>query len=355
VTGAEGWERLAAAYRRLLLAYPPHYRRERGPELISTLLDAAPPDQQRPTWREAVDLIRGGLRCRFAIPHGLAGRVVAIAAAVVVGSGGTAAAAWAAWEVSDPVPDRAAAVAIGREMVGREPGEEPRTVDTPLNGYGYGTLLRDPLSVRVADDPGLAGYVQLAYAVSPAEVQGAVSRAHDELPDAGWRVVDTIAGVRAARDDVVVDVMDGTLPGERPVIVLRVHGVLPTAVPFASVAGLSAGLVAGWLGAGWLLRRYRAHAPSGRAAIALVGIPSLTVLTLLALGMVPGVVRLLIDGPGWSSSDALYPAAWWYGPTTVTVAGLLGLIGTATLAGRRVRRWVVSPAWRRRPRGTAGG
>ena len=67
---------LERSYRRLLWAYPRWYRRERGVELLSTLLDAAAPDQRRPTVREAVDLVLGGLRCRFALPRGPGYRVV---------------------------------------------------------------------------------------------------------------------------------------------------------------------------------------------------------------------------------------------------------------------------------------
>ncbi|MCW6007517.1 hypothetical protein K1W54_23650, partial [Micromonospora sp. CPCC 205371] len=57
-------------YRLLLHAYPRWYRRERGTEMLTTLLDAAEPGQQRPHPRDALDLLLGGLRCRFAVPRG---------------------------------------------------------------------------------------------------------------------------------------------------------------------------------------------------------------------------------------------------------------------------------------------
>ncbi|GAA4693381.1 hypothetical protein [Phytohabitans rumicis] len=55
---------LEARYRRLLRAYPADYRSERGAEMIGTLMEAAGPDQRRPTAREAVALIVRGLQVR---------------------------------------------------------------------------------------------------------------------------------------------------------------------------------------------------------------------------------------------------------------------------------------------------
>ncbi|GIF52854.1 hypothetical protein DFJ67_4505 [Asanoa ferruginea] len=55
---------LEARYRRLLWAYPKRYRHERGAEMIGTLLEAAGPDQRRPTAREATILVLRGLQTR---------------------------------------------------------------------------------------------------------------------------------------------------------------------------------------------------------------------------------------------------------------------------------------------------
>ncbi|GAA3749593.1 hypothetical protein GCM10022225_37330 [Plantactinospora mayteni] len=56
-------EVLEARYR-LLLAYPKRYRRERGAEMIGTLMEAAGPDQRRPTVREGAMLVLRGLQTR---------------------------------------------------------------------------------------------------------------------------------------------------------------------------------------------------------------------------------------------------------------------------------------------------
>jgi hypothetical protein len=50
--------------RRLLLAYPAWYRRERGDEMLGTLIEASLPGRRRPSLRDARALIVGGLRVR---------------------------------------------------------------------------------------------------------------------------------------------------------------------------------------------------------------------------------------------------------------------------------------------------
>src|SRR2546423_9059455 len=91
MTGLERW------YRRRLLAYPRRYRRTRGLELLTTLLDASGPDQRRPHWRDAVDVVATGLRYRFALPGGrwVATAVVFVAlAAAALGAAGGARLGW---------------------------------------------------------------------------------------------------------------------------------------------------------------------------------------------------------------------------------------------------------------------
>jgi len=56
--------RLELAYRRLLLAYPAEYRQDRGEEILSTLLAAAPSGRRRPTSAEAFNLVYHGIRTR---------------------------------------------------------------------------------------------------------------------------------------------------------------------------------------------------------------------------------------------------------------------------------------------------
>jgi hypothetical protein len=64
--GGEHAGRLERRSRLLLHAYPAAYRRERGDEIIGTLLDATPEGQAWPRLRDARALALGGLRARAA-------------------------------------------------------------------------------------------------------------------------------------------------------------------------------------------------------------------------------------------------------------------------------------------------
>ncbi|MFV2101371.1 hypothetical protein [Micromonospora sp. LOL_024] len=56
---------LERRYRRLLLAYPADYRRDRGDEIVGTYLDLADGGRRWPSPSDAADLVRGGLRQRL--------------------------------------------------------------------------------------------------------------------------------------------------------------------------------------------------------------------------------------------------------------------------------------------------
>ncbi|MFG2107734.1 hypothetical protein [Micromonospora chersina] len=55
---------LERRYAALLRLYPGWYQRARGAEMLSVLMDSAPPDRRRPEWREVRGLILGALRVR---------------------------------------------------------------------------------------------------------------------------------------------------------------------------------------------------------------------------------------------------------------------------------------------------
>lgn len=87
---------LERRYRRLLRAYPTSYRKERGAEMLGTLLETAPDGTTRPSVRDAGALLMGGLRVRAAQNHrlGTAANLrlsalfgVAMALGIVVASG----------------------------------------------------------------------------------------------------------------------------------------------------------------------------------------------------------------------------------------------------------------------------
>jgi hypothetical protein len=89
--------------RRLLLAYPAGYRRERGAEIVTTLLDTARPGQRVPGAADAVDVVRAGLRCRVAaLGPGLAGGARTAAPFALALAAGISAYLWWHFEPTGP-------------------------------------------------------------------------------------------------------------------------------------------------------------------------------------------------------------------------------------------------------------
>jgi hypothetical protein len=102
---------LEIRYGRLLLTYPASYRRERGAEMLGTLMESARPGQRWPSLADAVDLLAGGIRHRAglsAVP-GLA-RGLALAGPIALACAGGLAGFYLIAEVS------AAAVGMVRDI-----------------------------------------------------------------------------------------------------------------------------------------------------------------------------------------------------------------------------------------------
>jgi|HubBroStandDraft_6_1064221.scaffolds.fasta_scaffold168418_2 hypothetical protein len=92
---------LESRNRWLLRAYPRWYRRNRGEEMLGTLMEASEPGRRWPSARDARALITGGLRVR----SGLGGRLTAAAAlrqALLLGAG-LALTSWVASEFSNVI------------------------------------------------------------------------------------------------------------------------------------------------------------------------------------------------------------------------------------------------------------
>lgn len=93
----------------LLLAYPAGYRRERGEEMVATVLDGSPPGRRWPSLREGRGLVIGGLRARSGLhqPQAIAAslRLAALLGLVLVILGLAAGApgqSWGHWPIARP-------------------------------------------------------------------------------------------------------------------------------------------------------------------------------------------------------------------------------------------------------------
>jgi len=285
---------LERSYRRLLLAYPRRYRRERGTEILTTLLDAARPGQRRPTRREAIDLLLGGLRRRLAIPRGPIPVMAATVVALLAALGAAAGTGWLTWRAAAPQPDLAAASAAVEVAIPLPPARDPLLFDNPLELAGDANF--DPASARL----------NFQYAVPAATIPTQVSDARHRLVAAGWQAGDIrddhgLLSFWAARGDHVVQVGGYPHdPGATEPLWAEVRGRAPGWIAPAVLAGALLGAAVGWLAAGWVLRR-------SRPAVVVCG----------GLGLFMGAPVLLsaayylvaaVATHGWSTMDALFPA-----------------------------------------------
>lgn len=301
---------LARWYRWLLRAYPRWHRRERGAEMLTTLLDAAEPGQRRPHPRDAADLLLGGLRCRFTLPRRPSFEAHLAYAVVVAAFAGLAAAALAgqaAWPVAAPAPRIAAAQAAADAAL-------------PLPASGPPSRYDDALALNYGEETGpralRQGSARVEYSyVAPADqpVADIVEQAHARLLAAGWQVRattrgDHVAEFWAGKDGQVVHVRGYFgLSTVEPVTVFVYHRAARWITPLVGVAGC-AGLAAGWLLAVWTLRRFWRHGLRGRAVALLFATPGLVG---AGTSLLAGAYESLVVGleEGWAPNDALFAAA----------------------------------------------
>jgi hypothetical protein len=178
--------RLARRYRRWLLAYPRAYRRDRGPEILVTLLDAAGPSQSRPAAREAALLLRHGLG-RRAAEFGRRAFVVAAFAAVLGGLSGIALGSWLAWRSVNPMaPDRTTAISLAHTVL-------PGPFDGRVDYYGQPTFWNPYSDNTLHGGTGVrAGRTHVTGTVPPhASFEQVADAVEQQMRAQGWRDVRT--------------------------------------------------------------------------------------------------------------------------------------------------------------------
>jgi hypothetical protein len=178
--------RLARRYRRWLVAYPRAYRRERGPEIIATLLDAAGPDRSRPAPREAALLLRHGLG-RRAAEAGRRAFVVAAFAAVLGGLSGIALGSWLAWRDVDPMaPDKTTAISLAPTVL-------PGPFENRVDHYGRSTFWNPYSNNSLHGGTGVrVGRASVTGTVPPdATFERVAAGVHQRMRAQGWHDVRT--------------------------------------------------------------------------------------------------------------------------------------------------------------------
>ncbi|BCJ76580.1 hypothetical protein CS0771_61240 [Catellatospora sp. IY07-71] len=278
---------LARRYRRLLLGYPRAYRRERGEELLATLLEAAPPGRTRPAAREAANLIGHGLRARLGRPRSRSVVTWAVFTAVICGLFTAALATRLAWETSPPMPDRAEAAAILAEVLPghRFPPGDVNTAEALFAIYGEPLSLDSVNDLLFGDGGEYALTATTAYRTGfpPVPLEQTAAAAEQSLRDGGWTVYPAThnemygcAGppcdpatipqdtrLFAKRGDLTLELdLYPQQQADSTYLAVSLSRTTPAAVWPAAIAAGLLGAAVGWLLFGWASRRTQAPHPA---------------------------------------------------------------------------------------------
>ncbi|MEU4427350.1 hypothetical protein AB0F81_42565 [Actinoplanes sp. NPDC024001] len=326
--------RLARRYRWLLRCYPPGPRRA---EMLGTLLECAPPDRARPTWREAVNLVRFGLRARLGRPAGTA--IVVLAALVSLASGllGAAGAARLGWEFAPSLP-------VADEL--------KATVFPGLHVWGGGDA--EPFVPSADGETTEFGYADywVDHTGATQDVRAYAEGARDRLAAAGWDIrgaltveedrssepVSAEAGFWATTDGLVLEFSAVHWEGRAwydsdGAASFTLSRSAPGWLTVVAVAGGLIGALAGWLLTGWASRRSEGHEFRSAAAGAMAW---MTVLLTLFAALLGGLWSWDPERPG----DEVV----WLGLRVLTGEAGVVIAGLALLALAAARLRAVIPA-----------
>lgn len=260
-------EVLESRYRLLLLAYPARYRRVRGLEMLTTLMDLAPEGRRRPSFGDSVSLLFGGLRCRLSLRG--APWPVAVLVALFVAVLGASAGAIAGWQIASPqLPADAEALTLARTADPRMP---EIVTDRRDFLFGYDIPVQEHEKALVAllgGDEYTPGYVQFTLP-HPEDGLATIRAAHERLRATGWGV-DPIqdkpygAEFDAIRDGLFVHIVTQG-GGSYHETSLWISRATPALVPILTALGLLFGGVLGWRLGIWAARRAARQSTSRKA------------------------------------------------------------------------------------------
>ncbi|WIM96356.1 hypothetical protein ACTOB_008546 [Actinoplanes oblitus] len=271
---------LERSYRRLLWAYPRFYRRERGVEILTTLLDAAEPGQTRPSRGEAMYLLLVGLRYRFVPPSRISAVVVGLVTlwVALVFSGAGAVAVYAAQRPESPdlatLADELAGqpAATGVDASGYHPVELAYLAGTSGTLYGYAD--RGWTGSRPVPDEQSRGYDRVP------DPPAVLAAAYRKLQRDGWTTGELVRDENspdgvfwAGRGGALITVA-GTY--EHTGITISWYPVEPPGLLAGAIAGFLIGALLAWPGLTWLAHRAARTEPATRRRVLLLSLPAMT-------------------------------------------------------------------------------
>jgi hypothetical protein len=309
---------LARSYRRLLRSYPGWHRRERGLEMLTTLLDAAEPGQRRASRHDAADIVLNGLRCRLRLPRGIGFRVAATLAALAA-SATLAAAVGLLAIASTPMPSEAEAEATARIVSDLSVRNLPGPViscpsacspDWDDNGDQVATFddqVDRNLDTTAATGVSLEDHVTVAYQLEGIRPADFADSARTRLAAHGWNLGPTDHTGSSHRFQATNGRVNLSVIADDGAAYLIFSREMPGWVtPFVLIM-LPIGLLVGWACVNTIARRARQRHPVVRAAVIGVAFAGLLAAALIeALMALMGVTTaVLAETP---ASIALTPA-----------------------------------------------
>ncbi|GIF95830.1 hypothetical protein [Catellatospora citrea] len=343
-------DQLERSYRRLLWAYPRFYRRERGLEILTTLLDAAKPGQVRATREDAAHLILSGLRFRL-VPPGWAAKVAAGVATLWLATVLSGVGAYLAWGTSSADPrvlDDPKVAALADALVGRPPtlvsSEDSDLLVLTLNYrnrmfYNLGTEALPGLKPAPADH-----HREYEFATT----RGVLDAAHRRLQADGWQtgVVTRPESGRdtfwATRDGLLLRMAEVRSTRGPSSATVDIYPVEPRGVPAGALAGFAVGLLLAWPVMTSLARRCPPVSHQDRLLVVLFGLPAL--LACFANTLYDVVTLMMRDqGSVLLAIDLVYPLANLVASPVAATMITVGLAGCVAVL-------VIVPWHRRRSR-----
>jgi hypothetical protein len=335
-------------YRLLLRAYPPGRRRE---ELLDTLLDAG---RGRPTFREAANLFRHGMRARLGRPASSGVVVLAVLIALVTGFTGGALATRAAWELVPGYPTGADRAEITGTIF---PGiatddwlyadglffdvSERSTLEILAQGHNedfeFTTLDIFPATRHLPGDyPTWTAATQGRLVTAGWTVSDAAPTGPTEI--ATGNLIETGRSFTATRDGLALTIESATDVSGTPAGSFDVTATLDRLTPWyvnvAAFLGILTGILLGWLLTGWTSRRTE---PAGTTVRVLCVLSSSCALVLLLPQALAGFLLL-----GFELADGGPPVKpfWTYSVTYAFGCALLGalLLLIPVLTATAIRR-----------------
>jgi hypothetical protein len=328
---------LARRYRRWLWVYPRAYRRERGPEILATLLDAAGPGRSRPAARETALLLRHGLG-RRAADFGRRAFVVAAVAAVLGGLSGIALGSWLSWQSVDPMaPDRATAISLAPTVL-------PVPFDDRVDRYGRSTFWNPYSNNSLHGGTGVrAGRTSVTGTVAPqAGFEQVAAAVQQRMRSQGWQDVKTTVHRYGPSTAPPTNVeVTGTRSGYLAAVQITPHDkVNPSSLTLDlmwadppghlrdTIAGGLAGALLGALFGLYTARRMRSAAPGMQRAYSRLCVATLLMLTPACLGNIPTSTGSLLSA---THRHGTGPSVYWggfviYGAEPLAIAALLPIL-----------------------------